>query len=83
MHRHCGTNNRAPRWTFTGPCKPEMSTSVQFYIITSFIIMHYHLFRSLKNNSQWICVHVSKCNLNVILKMPKLVVMIFMENNYI
>ena len=22
MHRHCGTNNRAPRWTFTDPCKP-------------------------------------------------------------
>ena len=21
---HCGTNNRAPRWTFTYPCKPEM-----------------------------------------------------------
>ena len=24
MHCHCGTNNRAPRWTFTDPCKPEM-----------------------------------------------------------
>ena len=24
MHRHCGTNNRAPRWTFTDPCKPEL-----------------------------------------------------------
>ena len=24
MHRHCGTNNRAPRWTFTEPCKPEV-----------------------------------------------------------
>ena len=23
MHCHCGTNNRAPRWTFTNPCKPE------------------------------------------------------------
>ena len=23
MHCHCGTNNRAPRWTFTDPCKPE------------------------------------------------------------
>ena len=22
MHCHCGTNNRAPRWTFTDPCKP-------------------------------------------------------------
>ena len=22
MHSHCGTNNRAPRWTFTDPCKP-------------------------------------------------------------
>ena len=21
---HCGTNNRAPRWTFTDPCKPEV-----------------------------------------------------------
>ena len=21
---HCGTNNRAPRWTFTDPCKPEL-----------------------------------------------------------
>ena len=24
MHRHCGTNNRALRWTFTDPCKPEV-----------------------------------------------------------
>ena len=24
MHHHCGTNNRAPRWTFTDPCKPEV-----------------------------------------------------------
>ena len=24
MHRHCGSNNRAPRWTFTDPCKPEL-----------------------------------------------------------
>ena len=23
MHCHCSTNNRAPRWTFTDPCKPE------------------------------------------------------------
>ena len=22
MHCHCGTNDRAPRWTFTDPCKP-------------------------------------------------------------
>ena len=24
MHRHCGTNNRAPRWTFMDPIKPEV-----------------------------------------------------------
>ena len=24
MQSHCGTNNRAPRWTFTDPCKPEV-----------------------------------------------------------
>ena len=24
MHCHCGTYNRAPRWTFTDPCKPEV-----------------------------------------------------------
>ena len=24
MHCHCGTNNRAPRRTFTDPCKPEV-----------------------------------------------------------
>ena len=24
MHCHSGTNNRAPRWTFTNPCKPEV-----------------------------------------------------------
>ena len=23
MHCHCGTNNRAPRWTPKDPCKPE------------------------------------------------------------
>ena len=22
MHCHCDINNRAPRWTFTNPCKP-------------------------------------------------------------
>ena len=24
MHCHCCTNNRAPRWTFTDPCKLEV-----------------------------------------------------------
>ena len=24
MHCHCGTNNKAPLWTFTDPCKPEV-----------------------------------------------------------
>ena len=24
MHCHCGTNKRAPWWTFTDPCKPEV-----------------------------------------------------------
>ena len=24
MHCHCGTNNRAPRWTFMDPCEPEV-----------------------------------------------------------
>ena len=24
MHCHCGTNNNAPRWTFTDPCKSEV-----------------------------------------------------------
>ena len=24
MHCHRGTNNRAPQWTFTEPCKPEV-----------------------------------------------------------
>ena len=24
MHCHCGTNNRAPRWTFMDPCKQEV-----------------------------------------------------------
>ena len=24
MHCHRGTNNRAPRWTYTDPCKPEV-----------------------------------------------------------
>ena len=24
MHRDYGTNNRAPRWTFMDPCKPEV-----------------------------------------------------------
>ena len=27
MHCHCGTNNKAPRWTFTDPCKPEVRPS--------------------------------------------------------
>ena len=29
MHFHCGTNNRAPRWTFTDPCKPEVRPGAQ------------------------------------------------------
>ena len=29
MHCHCGTNNRALRWTFTDPCKPEVRPGVQ------------------------------------------------------
>ena len=24
MHCPCDTNNKAPRWTFTDPCKPEV-----------------------------------------------------------
>ena len=24
MHCHCGTYNRAPRWTFTDPCKTQV-----------------------------------------------------------
>ena len=24
MHCHCGTNNRAPRWIFKDPFKPEV-----------------------------------------------------------
>ena len=24
MHCHCNTSNRATRWTFTDPCKPEV-----------------------------------------------------------
>ena len=33
MHCHCGTNNRAPRWTFMDPCKPVKSkvSNVLFY----------------------------------------------------
>ena len=29
MYCHCGTNNRAPRWTFTDPCKPEVRPGAQ------------------------------------------------------
>ena len=29
MHCHCGTNNRAPLWTFTNHCKPEVRPGVQ------------------------------------------------------
>ena len=25
MFRHCGTNKRAPQWTFTDPCKPDVN----------------------------------------------------------
>ena len=24
MHRHCGTNNKAPRWSFMNFCRPEL-----------------------------------------------------------
>ena len=29
MHCHCGTNNRAPRWTFTDPCKTKVRPGAQ------------------------------------------------------
>ena len=29
MHGHCGTNNRAPRWTFTGPLNQEVRPGVR------------------------------------------------------
>ena len=29
MHCHCGTNLRAPRWTFTDPCKPEVKSGAR------------------------------------------------------
>ena len=29
MHCHCGTNNRAPLWTFTDPYKPEVRPGVR------------------------------------------------------
>ena len=29
MHCHCSTNNRAPRWTFTDPRKPEVRPGVR------------------------------------------------------
>ena len=29
MHCHWGTKNRAPRWTFTNPCKPEVRPGTQ------------------------------------------------------
>ena len=29
MHRHCGINNRVPRWTFMDPCKPEVRPGAQ------------------------------------------------------
>ena len=29
MHCHCGTNNTAPQWTFTDPCKPEVRPSAR------------------------------------------------------
>ena len=30
MHCHCGTNNRAPRWTFTDPFKPEVRPYIPY-----------------------------------------------------
>ena len=36
MYCHCCTNDRAPRWTFTDPCKPEM----QFTFIHFDIFLH-------------------------------------------
>ena len=30
MHRHCDTNNRAPWWTFTDPCKPEVRPETEY-----------------------------------------------------
>ena len=32
MHCHCGTNNRAPRWAFTDPCKPEVRPGARDFI---------------------------------------------------
>ena len=50
MHCHCGTNNRAPRWTFTDPCKLEVrpgareeSASPAWFII---ILLYFFFFIS-------------------------------------
>ena len=32
MYCHCGTNNRASRWTFMDPCKPEVRPAQQQFL---------------------------------------------------
>ena len=43
MHCHCGTNNRAPRWTFTDPCKPEVRSQIltRFDVFLDLVILVY------------------------------------------
>ena len=40
MHCHCGTNNRAPRWTFTDPCKPEVRPGAREETETEYDILY-------------------------------------------
>ena len=55
MHCHCGTNNRAPRWTFMDPCNMRRHFYLDVYIILNriqFTIWIICAFRVL-NPRQW------------------------------
>ena len=41
MHCYCGTNNRAPQWTFSDPYKPEVRPGAQYELILLFIYYSY------------------------------------------
>ena len=56
MHCHYGTNKRAPRWTFTDPCKPEVPGRSQRPFTLVLVYPHQS---SMGNYSNWYLNYLS------------------------
>ena len=66
MHCPCGTNNRAPRWTFTDPCKLEVRPGLSFTNVRK-ILKNISTNEVLKSNLKI----RTKCFTNVLVRIHK------------